>query len=129
MVAFTSNNYKAVARPKVILTDKRSVKFTMMLTEGELARLVDLSEVCNKPMTVIAREKVFMGKFPAARVPRTDIQGYAQLKRIGNNINQLTRLANGGRLTPDIYELLIKAMSQLDLAIESILYDSYSENR
>ena len=118
-----------MARPKVPESERRSAKFTMMLTPGELAKLVQLGEVCNKPPATLAREKIFKGKFPAARIPKIDIQAYTQLQKIGNNLNQLTRLANSGKLPRELLGLLLKLNQRLDLTINKIVYDSESKDR
>lgn len=118
-----------MARPKVPEAERRSAKFTMMLTPGELAKLVQLGEVCNKPPGTLAREKIFKGKFPAARIPKIDVHYYTELQKIGNNLNQLTRLANSGKIPRELLGLLLKLQQRLDLTINKIIYDSQSSDR
>ena len=118
-----------MARPKVPEAERRSAKFTMMLTKGELAKLVQLGEVCNKPPGTLAREKIFKGKFPAARIPIIDVHYYTELQKIGNNLNQLTRLANSGKIPRELLEILLKLQQRLDLTINKIIYDSQSSDR
>lgn len=118
-----------MARPKVPEAERRSAKFTLTLTPGELAKLVQLGEVCNKPPATLAREKIFKGKFPTARIPKIDVQGYIQLQKIGINLNQLTRLANSGKLPKELLGLLLKLTDRLELTISKIVYDSESKDR
>jgi hypothetical protein len=118
-----------MARPKVPEAERRSAKFTMMLTPGELAKLVQLAEICNKPPATLAREKIFKGKFPVARLPKIDVHYYTQLQKIGNNLNQLTRLANSGRIPRELLGVLLKVQERLDLTINKIIYDSESKDR
>jgi relaxase-like protein/mobilization protein MobC len=116
-----------MARPKVPEAERRSAKFTLMLTPAELAKLVQLGEVCNKPPATLAREKIFKGKYPAARIPKIDVQAYTQLQKIGTNLNQLTRLANSGKLPRELLGLLLKLNQRLDLTLIKIVYDSESK--
>jgi hypothetical protein len=118
-----------MARPKVPETERRSVKFTVMLTSGELEKLVQLGKVCNKPPATLAREKIFKGKFPSARIPKIDVYYYTELQKIGNNLNQLTRLANSGKLPRELLGLLLKLNKRLDLTISKIVYDSEPKDR
>jgi hypothetical protein len=118
-----------MARPKVPEAERRSAKFTMMLTPGELAELVQLGEVCDKPPAALAREKLFKGKFPSPRIPKIDVYYYTELQKIGNNLNQLTRLANSGKLPRELLGLLLKLQQRLELTINKIIYDSQSSDR
>jgi len=118
-----------MARPKVPQTELRSVKFTIRLTRTEQQQLVQLGEVCGKASTTVAREKIFRGRFPQPIIAKLDLKYYLELKKIGVNLNQLTRLANAGKLPLELLSLLMKLGKCLDLTIEKIVYDSYSENR
>jgi hypothetical protein len=118
-----------MARPKVPSTELRSVKFTIRLTKTEQEQLVQLGEICGKAPTTLAREKIFRGRFPQPKIAKLDLNYYLELKKIGVNLNQLTRLANGGRLPRELLSLLMKLDKRLELTIDKIVYDSHSENR
>jgi mobilization protein MobC len=54
---------------------------------------------------------------------------YLELKKIGVNLNQLTRIANSGRLPAGIRELLFKLSEQQQLIIKILLHDRDSKDR
>jgi hypothetical protein len=118
-----------MARPKVPSAELRSVNFTIRITKTEQQQLVRLGEICGKAPRTLAREKLFKGRFPHAKMAKLDLNYYLELKKIGVNLNQLTRLANGGRLPRELLSLLVKLDNRLNLTIEKIVYDSHSENR
>jgi hypothetical protein len=120
---------ESMARPKAPPTELRSVKFTIRLTISEQQKLVQLSEVCGKAPTVLTREKLFKGRFPQPKMAKLDLNYYLELKKIGVNLNQLTRLANGGRIPRELLPLLMQLYNRLELTIDKIVYDSNSENR
>ena len=120
---------ESMARPKVPLTELRSVKFTIRLTTTEEQKLVHYGKVCGKAPTILAREKIFKGRFPQPKMAKLDLQYYLELKKIGVNLNQLTHLVNGGRLPRELLALLIRLDQRLEFTINKLVYDSHSENR
>ena len=119
-----------MGRPKIETDKKLSKRFIFRLTENELKRLVDAAEVCGVTSGELARKKLFKGKFPQARIARIELETFVELRRIGVNLNQLTRLANAGRISSGIGTILMQLSKQQKLIIGQILnYDSHSENR
>ncbi len=118
-----------MARPKIPSTELRSVNFTIRITKAEQQQLVRLGEICGKAPRTLAREKLFKGRFPQPKMAKLDLSYYLELKKIGVNLNQLTRLANGGRLPRELLALLMKLDKRLELTIDKVVYDSHSENR
>lgn len=100
-----------MARPKI--AEKRSVKFTLQLTEAEKNKLNELAQTCNAAPAVLAREKIFNGKFPQPRVPRLDLDTYRELHKIGVNLNQLTHKVNAGFVNVKVLPTLEKLDQQL----------------
>lgn len=118
-----------MARPKVSPTELRSVKFTIMLTTTEQQKLVQYGKVCGKAPTILAREKIFKGRFPQPKMAKLDLNYYLELKKIGVNLNQLTHLANGGRVPRELLALLMRLDQRLEFTINKLVYDSHTENR
>jgi hypothetical protein len=74
-----------MARPKVPSTELRSVNFTIRITKSEQQQLVRLGEICGKAPRTLAREKIFKGRFPHAKMAKLDLNYYLELKKIGVN--------------------------------------------
>ena len=108
-------------KPPLAKEEKRSVNFTFRLTEKEQEKLLDLSEVSGQMPGVLIREKLFKGRFPEPKKAKLDLDTYLELKRIGININQLTRHANLGNLPSGIGIILEQLSEQLDKMIKLLL--------
>jgi lambda repressor-like predicted transcriptional regulator len=81
-------------------------------------------------MGTFAREKIFNGKLPEAKLARVDLQTYLELKKMGVNLNQLTRLANMGMGGRALANVLMQLIQQQEQIISLLLhYDSKPENR
>ena len=118
-----------MARPVVPAADKRSVKFTLQLTQPEKEQLIKLAETCGKAPAVLAREKIFRGRFPEPKTPKIELYTYTELKRIGVNLNQLTRRANAGIISTALLTTLFKLEQKLDALTAKLIYDSQSKDR
>jgi hypothetical protein len=95
-----------MARPKLSNEHRRSVNFTVRLTETELKQLEALAGLCGKAPGILVRDKVFKGRFPEPKVAKLDAQFYLELKRIGINLNQLLRKVNAGIMPQGLTGLL-----------------------
>lgn len=71
---------------------KRKVR-KIRYRDSEWERIVERARECRQPPARYVRE-VSLGVFPRARRNRLEEQLIAQLGRIGNNLNQLVRLAH-----------------------------------
>ncbi|HEY2581267.1 MAG TPA: plasmid mobilization relaxosome protein MobC [Mucilaginibacter sp.] len=119
-----------MARPKLTDEQRRSVNFTVRLSPAELKKLDDLALFCGKTPAVLVRDKVFKGKFPSTKMPKLDLETYLELKKIGVNINQLTRLAHLRKVSPALPALLLQLRQQQQQLINLLIeYDRQSENR
>lgn len=114
-----------MSRPRKDKEHKLSKVVVFRLTELELKKLEDYSEACGKPIGVMVREKLCTGKFPNQLMPKSDHQLYAELNRIGNNLNQVARRANSGFMykghTQLLLDLLNKLLVQQRLIINHLL--------
>jgi len=118
-----------MARPKVSKADKRSVKFSFRLTEAEQQKLFQLAETLGLAPGRIVRDKVFKGRFPEPKMAKIDVNTYAQLKKIGVNLNQVVKLIHLGHFPKEFLGLLMKLLQQEETIINRLFYDRESEDR
>lgn len=118
-----------MSRPKLAAEHRRSVNFTVLLTEAELKKLESLAKLCGKAPGILLRNKVFKGKFPEPKLAKLDLDSYLELKKIGVNLNQLAKKANAGVLPVGMLGLIMKLLKQQETIIKLLLYDRQSENR
>ena len=78
------------------------------LTAAEAEMLALRARECDLPIAAYVRS-VLRGSTPSARRPEAHAAVVA-LSRVGNNLNQLTRLAHGGTLVPRDLFLAIEAL-------------------
>ena len=110
-----------MSRPRKDKEHKLSKVIVFRLTEAELKKLEDYSENCGKAIGVMVRDKLFTGDFPKQLMPKSDHQLYAELNRIGNNINQLARRANSGFMYKGHTQLLLDLLNRLSVQQQSII--------
>ena len=119
-----------MARPAVCNDLKRTINFTIRLTEEEQRKLKTAADLCSLSPAALIRQKIFSGKFPRPKTARLELNTYLELKKIGVNLNQLTRLAHTGRIDMNLVKILMQLLRQQEVIIGKILYhDSHSENR
>lgn len=119
-----------MGRPRIRKESLRSVNFTIRLTIEEQKRLEKAAAACAVSPSALVRQKVLQGKFPTPGPARIDLDTYLELKKIGVNLNQLTRLANAGKLNPKLTELLLQLWKQQQKITNQLLaHDRDSENR
>jgi len=119
-----------MGRPKADQEKLRSVNFTIRLTDGEIKELDFAAGTCGVPTGELIRTRLFSGKFPKAKTARLELNTYLELKKIGVNLNQLTRLAHTGRIDMNLVKILMQLLRQQEVIIGKILYhDSHSEDR
>ena len=118
-----------MGRPKLERDKKLSRRFIFRLSEDELTMLNKAAEACGQASGTIVRAKLFRGKFPEAKTARLDLQTFIELKKIGVNLNQLTRKVNSGFLPPGLLSVLMKLKQQQETIIIKLIHDIRSENR
>ena len=111
-----------MSRPKLNTGDVRSVNFTVRLTDSELKKLERLSEITGRTTADLMREKLFKGKFPDPKLARVDLNTFLELKKIGVNLNQLTRLAHTNRIGMDMMVTLMQLLQQQEKIFGKLLY-------
>ena len=119
-----------MGRPKANQDKLRSINFTIRLTAGEIKNLDSAAATCGIATAELIRHKLFSGRFPKAKTARLELNTYLELKKIGVNLNQLTRLAHTGRVDMNLIKILLQLLRQQEVIIGKILYhDSHSEDR
>lgn len=101
----------------------------LQLKLAEKKKVEEAAAACGMHPAVWARQKLMSGKFPATRPPKFDLMMYSELKRIGVNLNQLTRKANMGIIEPSLLGLILRLLNRIDFLITKIVYDSHSKDR
>lgn len=122
-------SFSFVARPKISPVTKRSIRFSFRVSASEREQLNALAESCGCAPGILIRHKLFKGKFPEQKLAKVDLGVFLELKKIGVNVNQLTRQVNSGRVPFGLLGLLEKLMAQQDKIIKLLIHDSQSENR
>ncbi|MBD1362630.1 plasmid mobilization relaxosome protein MobC [Mucilaginibacter sp. ZT4R22] len=112
-----------MARPKVSPLEKRSLKITFRVTEKQRQRLLTLADSCGTKPGDLVRTKIFKGHFPATRLPKIDEDTYVELKKIGVNLNQLTRHADSGKFPFGIDKTLAALLRQEEKILRLLLKD------
>ena len=113
-----------MARPPKEKKEKRSFRYTFRMTEEEMEFLGKLSEYADLPPAEVIRTSVFKNRLPQAKVPLLDRQAYLELKRIGNNINQIARHYNSRITVPEHRLKAFDSLSEkLDTLIKSLIDD------
>jgi mobilization protein NikA len=93
-------------------------KVSSRLTAAEAEELADRARECDLPVAAYVR-RVLRGSTPSARRPEAHAAVVA-LSRVGNNLNQLTRLAHGGTLMP---QALFHALDSLRAEVHRLRED------
>lgn len=115
-----------MARPRKEESERRTINYTVRLTEDQLRKLVILSQQMGVTPAVLIRDKVFKGKFPEPKAPKIDVDTYLELKKSGGNLNQLTRKVNMGQLPDDLLPVLERLEQQQAEIIAMLFHGSQS---
>src|SRR5690554_1263956 len=107
-----------MARPPKERKEKRSFRYTFRMTEEEMEFLRKLSEYSDLPPAEVIRASVFKNRLHKAKVPILDKRTYLELKRIGNNLNQIAKHYNSRITVP---EHRLKAFDSLSDKLDSII--------
>lgn len=100
--------------PQVPRSNKRVIRFT----DEELARLRGRAGLCKQPVARYVRETA-LGVLPVIPGRRIDNAALSELRRIGNNLNQLAQEANAAAQYPSEARIAA-ALADLDALAERI---------
>jgi hypothetical protein len=121
--SFASISKKQNGPAKKKKEQKLSKVVVVRLTEGELKQLEQFSIMCSQHVSVLVRKRLFSGSYPKAVTPKITVQLYAELNRIGVNLNQLTKQVNAGKLPVGLLQVLNHLSSQQQTIIKHLLDD------
>ena len=85
-------------RPPLAADQRRDRIVAFRVNEEELALVRDRSAAADCPVSEFVRSLALFARTPAPLVPRANLLVCGELGRIGNNVNQLTKLAHSGQL-------------------------------
>lgn len=102
-----------MARPKKN-NDKREKQLRARCTKAEFSAVASRAKSAGLTLSEYVRDMALSGKVEAHE-NRHDFQTINQLRRIGVNLNQLTKIANAtGEIPPSLETLTSKLTSFLD---------------
>ncbi|MFC3363911.1 plasmid mobilization relaxosome protein MobC [Pedobacter fastidiosus] len=117
----THHVHVIMARPQKEKEEKRSTKFTFRMNEKEVEQLASLCAYSNLSGAEVLREIVFKNRLLQPKIPVLDLQSYGELKRIGNNINQIAKQLNSKTSNHIDYKVMNELSLKLDTIIKIIL--------
>jgi hypothetical protein len=106
-----------MARPTIDTKEKRKARFTFRMTEREEEMLIQLMRYSNQSGAEVIRDIVFKERLLQPKIPVLDQKTYGELKRIGNNLNQVAKKLNATATAPEIE----KTVKELKITINQIL--------
>jgi len=118
-----------MARPRKATDTKKTYRLIIRLNDDERKSVETIAR--NKGLKAYAygRLKLLDGRVKKTIIAEIDHAVYLELEKIGVNLNQLTRIANSGRLPTGIWELLFKLAEQQQFIIKILLRDRDSKDR
>jgi len=93
------------------------------MTPKEEEYLAQLMAYSNQSAAEVIRELVFKGRILQPRIPVLDQQTYGELKRIGNNLNQIAKKLHMERYPGNVEYTIEELKSKLDYIIQHLLHD------
>lgn len=110
--------------PELIRTEQINIRLTAI----EFENVTILSKGAELSPANWIRKYLFSKRFPKAKMSPINIDTFNELNKIGVNLNQLTKLANSGRLEGDITFFLLKLNEQIT-KIKTLLLDDSETNK
>ena len=96
-----------MGRPKKKLAERRGTALSFRVTAAERLKIEEAARRAGLSASDYARARLLTGKLIIRENRRLDYAAFDQLRRIGVNLNQLTRLANRtGFIAPKIETVL-----------------------
>ena len=98
-----------MARPQKQSDDHRQHHLRVRLTAEELVAIQERVRLAGVSQSDYIRHAALTGRVQLSRTAAADPRLIAELNRIGVNLNQMTRTANGtGRVPPEVVRLCEK---------------------
>lgn len=116
-----------MARPKVNDSERRLIQVNIRLTTDENHKVQEFASACGLSPANWIRTKIFTGKFPAPKLSPLDASIYRELKRIGVNLNQVTRKINVGEFPKEYLPYLLELNRLLNKIVNLLTHDRQSD--
>jgi len=114
--AHSNRSRRRGGRPRLGDTDRRRVRVNLRLTVAEWECLGERARATGFPLSAYVRLAALATRTARlAEIPQANLAVVAQLQRIGNNLNQLTRLANAGMVDPALAPTLDDIATKIQL--------------
>jgi hypothetical protein len=107
-----------MGRPRVNDSEKRLVQVNIRLTADENRKLNEFASASGLSPANWIRAKLFSGKSPAAKMSPLDASIFHELKKIGVNLNQVTRKINAGEFPKEYIGRQLELAELLKRVIE-----------
>lgn len=112
-----------MARPTINPQEKRNIRFTFRMTEREEEMLIQLMAYAEKSAAEVIRDIVFRERILKPKIPALDRKTYGELKRIGNNLNQVAKKLNANAKAPETEKTIRELKVLLNKILRKLLHD------
>jgi midasin (ATPase involved in ribosome maturation) len=112
-----------MARPTIDTKEKRKARFTFRMTEREEEMLIQLMRYSNQSGAEVIRDIVFKARLLQPKIPVLDQKTYGELKRIGNNLNQVAKKLNANARASETEKTISELKVILNKILSKILHD------
>lgn len=104
----------AMARPPTPHDRRRSVNCTVRLTPRQHRELRQRAHDAGLTISALVRDAARLHSTPARpHIPQVNLAAVAQLRRLGNNINQLAARAHSSTYSSDLHTDVLEALEHL----------------
>lgn len=107
---------------------KRPIKITFRVSKAELFEIERLSRFAGMNTSDLIRMAVLTAKIKPADIPLIDQASFVELKRIGNNINQIARGINTGAIDKNLILTNIQSIRMNIAMLTTYLINHDSQN-
>ncbi|MCP4369663.1 MAG: MobC family plasmid mobilization relaxosome protein, partial [Deltaproteobacteria bacterium] len=111
-----------MARPKKTQEERLTRRVKFDLTPSDYAQSLKDSQKAGMTLTAYARQQFLNGKVIIHKYRKLDYDTFEQLRRIGVNLNQLTRAVNQSGNIPD------HRLSNICLRLEDVLSKTINDS-
>lgn len=112
-----------MARPTIDQEEKRSIRFTFRLNQREEEMLIQLMAYTEKSAAEVIRDLVFRERLLKPRISKLDQKTYGELKRIGNNLNQIAKKLNTNARAAETEKMIKELKFTLNKILSKLLHD------
>lgn len=89
-----------MGRPKKEFTARKIIQVNVRMTVDDYSKVSDNAETIGLAITEYIRRKITEKSLPKKKVSPSDRKIFVELSRVGNNLNQITKVVNSGIRDP-----------------------------